>query len=224
MKINHWPLNERPREKLINLSAKALSNAELIAILIQCGTKDQTALDVARGLLTQFVTLKKIREAPAEKMLTIPGIGKAKYAIIRAALELGRRCIHENTIIGETINNSNSAKRFLIAELSEETREIFACLFLNNRNQVLAFDKLFLGTIAEAAVYPREIVRQGLAHNAAKIILSHNHPSGNPNPSQADKETTVIIQKALSLVDIKVIDHIVVSQLEVFSFADAGWL
>lgn len=224
MKINHWPLNERPREKLINHSAKALSNAELIAILIQCGTKDQTALDVARGLLTQFITLKKIREAPAEKMLTVPGIGKAKYAIIRAALELGRRCIHENTIIGEKISNSTIAKRFLIAELGEETREIFACLFLNNRNQVLAFDKLFLGTITEAAVYPREIVRQGLAHNAAKIILSHNHPSGNPNPSQADKETTVIIQKALSLVDIKVIDHIIVSQLEVFSFADAGWL
>lgn len=224
MKINDWPLTERPREKLLSASAQALSNAELIAILIQCGTQHNTALDVARALLKKFSSLKKLREAPIEEVLKIAGIGKAKYAILRAALELGRRCINENTIVGHKISNSADAKNFLIAELSEQTREIFACIFLNNQNQVLAFDQMFLGTVTEAAVYPREIVRKGLAHNAVKVILSHNHPSGNPNPSQADKQTTIIIQQALGLVDIKVIDHIIISQHEVFSFADAGWL
>jgi DNA repair protein RadC len=224
MKINNWPIAERPREKLLILGAQALSHAELIAILLQCGTQGKTAVDIARELLTNFGSLKKLREAPIELVLQTSGIGKAKYALLRAALELGRRCLSESVIVGTTIKNSNDSKLFLTAQLREQTREIFACLFLNTRNQILAFEKLFLGTLAETAVYPREIVKHALAHNAAKVILSHNHPSGDPSPSNADQESTTIIKKALALIDVTVIDHIIIGQQENFSFSDAGWI
>lgn len=224
MKIPCWPSAERPREKLLAQGAKSLSHAELLAILLQSGTANKTAVDVARELLTQFGSLKKLREAPALLILRIAGIGKAKYTLLRAAFELGKRCLEEEVSIGEKISSIQASQRFLAARLSEQTREIFACLFLNMKNQVLAFEELFLGTLTEANVYPREIVKRGLAHNAAKVILSHNHPSGNPTPSQADRETTRVLQQALALVDIQVLDHIIIGQKEYFSFAAAGWL
>ena len=224
MKMTHWPLADRPREKLFAHGAKLLTDAELIAILLQFGTKGKTALDLARELLYLFGGLKKLLQANPQQFYQVPGLGKAKYASLKAALELGKRYADENIQIGEKLNNSRATQRFLASKLREQTREIFACLFLNNQNHILAFEELFQGSLTEASVYPREIVKRGLAHNAAKIILTHNHPSGNPAPSQADRELTQQLKEALALVDIQIIDHIIIGQKENFSFAEAAWV
>jgi DNA repair protein RadC len=224
MKITQWSLPERPREKLLIQGVKALSEAELLAILLQVGAAGKTALDLARELLALSGGLKKLPQINPELLYQITGMGKAKYAIVRAALELGRRCLEEEIQIGEKFGSSQAAQRFLAARLREQTREVFACLFLNLQNRLIAFEELFQGSLTQANVYPREVIKRGLAHNAAKIILSHNHPSGNPAPSAADKETTQQLKQALALVDIQVIDHIIIGQQENFSFAEAGWV
>jgi len=224
MKITQWPLSDRPREKFFAQGVQALTDAELIAILLQFGTRGKTAVDLARELLYRFGGLKKLLQTQPQQLYQLPGLGKAKYAILRAALELGKRCTDENLQIGEKLNSSQVTKRFLSSRLREQTREIFACLFLNHHFQVLAFEELFQGSLTEANVYPREVVKSGLAHNAAKIILAHNHPSGNPAPSQADKELTALLKRALALVDIQVLDHIIIGQNDHFSFAEAGWV
>lgn len=222
MKITLWPLTERPREKLFRYGVKALTDAELVAILLRLGTKGKTALDLARELLAQYGSLKKLLDAHPHHLAQLSGIGKAKCAILKAALELGYRCLEDGTQIGEKLASSLATQRYLAARLRAHTREVFACLFLTNHHQIIAFEELFQGTLTEANVYPREIVKTALAHNAAKVILAHNHPSGNPNPSQADKDITRHVKKILALVDIQVIDHIIIGQQENYSFAEAG--
>lgn len=151
-------------------------------------------------------------------------MGKAKYATLLAALELGKRCLEEESQLGEKLNNSKTTQGFLAAKLRSQPQEVFACLFLNNQNRILAFEELFHGSLSETAVYPREIIKRALAHNAAKIILSHNHPSGNPTPSHADKITTQHLKQALALVEIQILDHIIIGEQENFSFAEKGWI
>lgn len=222
MTIRNWPLSERPREKLLTLGPKYLSDAELLAIFFRTGIRGKTAIDIARELLNELGGLKQLLNANQQFFYQKPGIGKAKLAFLKAALELGRRYQEETIEIGSALTDSQATKRVVASRLRDYQHEVFACLFLNNQHQIICFEELFQGTLTEASVYPREVVKRSLAHNAAKIILAHNHPSGNPTPSQADQDMTRLLKEALALVDIQVIDHIVVGKKESFSFAETG--
>jgi DNA repair protein RadC len=225
MTINKWPATERPREKLLALGAKYLTNAELIAIFLRTGIRGKTAVDLSRELLTESGSLKTLfNTEPQHLFYKKPGLGKAKYAMLKAAIELGRRYLEEEVIVGKALNNSMATKRFITHRLRDYTHEVFACLFLNTHHNILAFEELFHGTLTEASVYPREVVKHCLAHNAAKVIFAHNHPSGKAEPSQSDCNLTQLLKEALQLIDIKVIDHIIVGHKECFSFAESGLL
>lgn len=222
MTISSWPLNERPREKLLNLGPNSLSDAELLAIFLRTGIRGKTALDLARELLTEFGTLKNLLAASPPFFCQKPGLGKAKFAILKAALELGRRYAEQTIEKGETLRNSEVTKRFLMGRLQAYSHEVFACLFLDNQNRLLSFEELFQGTLSEATIYPREVVKRCLYHNAAKVILAHNHPSGNPQPSHADGEMTQLLKETLALIDVQIVDHIIVGNQDNFSFAESG--
>ena len=152
------------------------------------------------------------------------GIGKAKYTVLKAALELGKRYREENIAIGQTLNHCNRVKTFLKERLEDRDNEVFACIFMDNHFRLICFEELFQGTIHSAPIYPREIVKRGLFHNAAKLILAHNHPSGMASPSAEDSDVTQIIKQTLALVDIDVVDHIIIGRAQYFSFAEAGLL
>lgn len=222
MTITAWPLAERPREKLLNQGAHYLSDAELLAIFLRTGIKGKTALDIARELLVEYGNLRKLFNTAPHLLCQTVGLGRAKYAMLKAAIELGRRYLEEGVQVGEVLNDSHLTKRFLINRLQDYSQEVFACLFLDNGHRLICFEILFYGTINEASVYPREVVKRGLAHNAAKMILAHNHPSGNAYPSQADKELTRLLREVLAVVDIQVIDHMVIGNKECTSFAEIG--
>lgn len=224
MKIKLWPYEDRPREKLLTSGAKSLTDAELIAILLGAGTRKKTALDLAHELLYSCGDLKGIGQAFPSHLSTISGLGKAKYAVLMAALELGKRANAEIIQVGEKVSTPNAVKSFLASKLQNLTQEIFVCLFLNTQNRVICLEKLFSGSLTETSVYPREVVKRALTHNAAKVILAHNHPSGHTQPSQADKEVTHILQRALTLIEVKVIDHIIIGKNESFSFAEHGYI
>ena len=224
MPISDWPKEDRPREKLLYHGASALTDAELIAIFLQSGLRGKSALDIAKELLKEFGGLKKLLQTPAATLIKKRGVGQAKYAAIQAAAELGRRSLSENISPGTILNSSRLSQKFLSDKLRHYQNEVFACLFLDNHFRLLGYEELFRGTINEANIYPRELVRRGLAHNAAKIILAHNHPSGQAAPSPADKDVTQVIRQAMSLIDIEVVDHIIVGHVENFSFAEARLL
>ncbi|RDI44589.1 RadC family protein [Aquicella lusitana] len=224
MRITDWPHEDRPREKLLAHGAEALTDAELIAIFIKTGTRGKTALDLAKEILTEYGGLKKLLRTQAALLTQKQGLGRAKYAALKAAAELGKRYLGEALSIGEVLNNSRAVQCFLADRLRDYANEVFACLYMDNHFRLLSFEELFHGTVNEAAVYPREIVRRGLAHNACKAILAHNHPSGLPRPSTADKEVTLVIRQALALVDIHLVDHIIIGHSAHFSFAEAGLL
>jgi DNA repair protein RadC len=224
MAITNWPAEERPREKLLLRGAKNLSDAELLAIFLHTGTRGKTALDMARELLSEAGSLKKLLNSSAENLCRTLGFGKAKYAALKAAIELGQRYLDETVKIGEPLNSSSAAKRFLSQRLKDYPHEVFACLFLNSHHRLLGFEELFHGTINESNVYPREVVKRGLAYNAAKIILAHNHPSGNTTPSQADCDITLLLKQTLALVEIKVIDHIIVGHNDCLSLVESGYI
>ena len=218
------PKNERPREKLLSRGEKNLSEAELIAILLRTGTRGKTSLDLARELLIEQGGLKKLLNTPLHIIEKTRGMGKTKFLLLKAAMELGRRYLQENIEPGEILNNSERTKKFLASRLREYSQEVFACLFLNTHHRVLAFEKLFFGSLTETGVYPREIIKRAIAHNAAKIILTHNHPSGNPQPSQADHDITEILKQSTAWIDIQIIDHIIIGDPEIFSFVENGCL
>lgn len=222
MSIIHWPKEDRPREKLLNRGEQTLTDAELIAILLKTGIRGKTALDLAKELLVEHESLKNMMRLPLAHFSLKKGIGAAKYVTLKAALELGRRCQSEKIFKGEALNSSEKTQKFLAQQLGKHHNEVFACLFMDNHFRLIHFEELFYGTIHSANIYPREIVRRALMLNAAKIILAHNHPSGIPTPSTADKEVTQLIQQALSLIDVDVVDHIIIGNPENFSFAEMG--
>lgn len=222
MPMTDWPKEDRPREKLLHKGAAVLTDAELVAIFLQTGTRGKTALDLARELLTEQQDLKKLIDSPAGLLQSKTGVGLAKYARLQAAIELGRRYFSTQIHPGDVLNSSRVTQAFLADRMRHYPNEVFACLFLDTQLRLISFEELFHGTINEASVYPREIVRRGLLLNAAKIIIAHNHPSGRAEPSQADREVTLLVQKALELVDIRLIDHIIVGNPDHFSFATAG--
>lgn len=224
MAIHHWPAGERPREKLLERGAAALSDAELLAIFLRTGVAGRSAVDLARALLDDFGGLRPLLAADREGFCARPGLGAAKFAQLQAVLEMGRRHLGEELARGEALTSSAATRRYLCAQLRDRAHEVFACLFLDNRHRVIAFDELFRGTIDGASVYPREVVKAALRHNAAAVILAHNHPSGVTEPSRADTRLTERLREALGLVDIRVLDHVVVGEGEPVSFAERGLL
>ncbi|MCC7413457.1 MAG: DNA repair protein RadC [Gammaproteobacteria bacterium] len=222
MSIREWPAAERPREKLLSRGCAALSDAELIAILLRTGVRGRTAVDLARDLLARFGGLRQVLEAPREEFCALAGGGAAKFVQLQACIELARRCLEAKLARGDAIASPDDTRRFLGARLRAHGREVFACMFLDNRHRVIAFEELFYGTIDSATVHPREIVKRALALNAAALILAHNHPSGVAEPSRADAALTARVKTALELVDIRVLDHFVVGDGEVVSLAERG--
>ena len=224
MSLSDWPPGERPREKLLSRGASALSEAELLAILLQTGTAGRSALDVARALLEEFRTLRGLLTAERRAVVGVRGLGDARYALLQAALELARRHYAELMQAGPALANPRATREFLRARLRDRDHEVFCCLFLDNRHRVICFEEVFRGTLDGASVHPRDVVKLALARNAAAVILAHNHPSGVAEPSQADELITARLRDALGLVDIRVLDHIVVGDAACVSFAERGLL
>lgn len=224
MTISNWPVNERPREKLLDRGANTLSDAELLAIFLRTGISGKTAVDLARELLVQFGDLRGLLSASYNEIKEIKGLGPGKYVLLLAALELGRRHMECRLRRQGPLNSPLTTRQYLQAKIADYPHEVFACLFLDNRHRVICFEELFNGTIDGASVYPREVVKRALRHNAAALILCHNHPSGIAEPSQADRHITRRLVDALALVDIRVLDHIVIGDGQAVSFAERGLL
>ncbi len=224
MAITDWPAAERPRERLLQQGPEALSDAELLAIFLRTGVAGKSAVDVARELLARFGGLRELLNASREALCQAPGLGAAKYAQLQAALEIGRRHLNEKLVRGAALNSSLDTKHYLQAQLRDRQSEVFCCLFLDNRHRVLAFEELFRGTLNGTAVYPREIVKRALKLNAGAVILAHNHPSGVAEPSRADELLTSRLKEALTLVDVRLLDHLIVGDGETVSFSERGLL
>jgi len=222
MSIRHWPPGERPREKLLERGAQALSDAELVALLLGSGTRGCSALELARGLLTDFGSLRDLLSAQAPRCLALRGMGPARYAILQAAVELARRHFRETLRLGPALAAPETTRTFLLAQLRDRPYEVFCCLYLDNRHRLIAFEELFRGTIDRAGVHPREVLRQTLAHNAAAVMFAHNHPSGVLEPSAADELITRRLKEALALVDVRVLDHFIIGDGQCFSFCEHG--
>ncbi|NII10594.1 DNA repair protein RadC [Oleiagrimonas sp. C23AA] len=220
MSIQHWPEGERPREKLLSRGAGALSDAELIAVLLGSGVRGKDAVALGRELLAAHGGLAALLASDAPPQAT--GLGPAKRARLGAALELARRTLAEPLQRGPGLGGPADSAAFLKAQLQHRPYEVFTCLYLDNRHRVLAFEELFRGTIDSASVHPREVVRACLAHNAAAVIFAHNHPSGVAEPSAADRDITQTLRRALELVGVRVLDHLVVGAAAPVSMAERG--
>jgi len=222
MKIMDWPEEERPREKLLERGASALSDAELLAIFLRTGIPGKTAVDLARDLLNRFGSLRALLNADLKQFCEAPGLGKAKFAHLQASVEMTRRHFSETLQRGNVLKNPKQTQNFLMAHLRDYSFEVFSCLYLDNRHRVIQFEELFRGTINGASVHPREVVKKALGHNAAAVIFAHNHPSGMAEPSMADQKITRQLTDALALVDVRVLDHVVVGDGITVSFAEQG--
>ena len=222
MSIKSWPKNEQPREKLLHHGPEILSDAELLAIFLRTGIRGKSAIELARELISKFGNLARLLNANKNEFCKVPGLGPAKYAALQAIVEMTKRSHWANLTDSRQLSSPNEARDFLVTEYQHCPHEVFSCLFLDNKHRIISFKKLFRGTIDSAAVYPREVVLQALAENAAAVIFSHNHPSGDPQPSQADISMTEKLQNALQLVEIRVLDHLIVSRKKCFSLAEHG--
>lgn len=224
MPISDWPEDERPRERLLRSGAGVLTDAELLAIFLRTGVRGQSAVDLARALLQKFGGLNQLFAAQRAQFESVSGMGDAKFAQLQAVIEMGRRVLKEDLAIRTSLASPQAVKDYLCLSLGSLEHEVFMVLFMDARNRLLAADQLFRGTLTQTSVYPREVVKLALAHNAAAVILAHNHPSGAPEPSQADRFLTESLKQALALVDVKVLDHIIVAARQATSFAERGWL
>lgn len=224
MAINDWPVEQRPRERLIRHGAAALSDAELLAVFLRIGVTGKSAVDLARDMLAHFGSLNRLFAAPLADFSALNGLGPAKFSQLQAVLELARRALAEELRAGALLDSPQAVKQYLQLLLAGKAHESFAVLFLDVKNRLIACEELFRGTLTHASVYPREVVKAALAHNAAAILLAHNHPSGSPQPSAADHTLTGTLKQALALVDIRVLDHFIVAGHQVHSFAEHGQL
>jgi len=224
VRILDWPAAERPREKLLERGAASLSDAELLAIFLRTGVAGCSAVDLARRLLVEFGSLRALLEADLDAFCLRHGLGPAKFAQLQAVLEMGRRHLAQDMDRGPALESPQAVRDFLKARLRHEPHEVFACLFMDNRHRMLAFEVLFHGSIDSASVYPRQIVKRALAHNAAALILAHNHPSGICEPSHSDRLLTRRIIEALALIDVRVLDHFIVGDGAPQSMAELGLL
>jgi|SRR5579883_960473 len=222
MAIHDWPATERPREKLLERGAAALSDAELLAILLRTGTGGESALDLARRALSRFQSLRRLFEADRASFCAERGLGPARYAELQAAVEIARRQFAETLRTGPLLAHPRATREFLTARLKHLEHEVFCCLCLDKRHRLLHFEELFRGTIDGASVHPREIVKLALRHNAAALIVAHNHPSGVAEPSAADELITGRVRDALALIDVRLLDHIIIGDGTSVSLAERG--
>ena len=222
MAITDWPEAERPREKLLLQGAASLSDGELLAIFLRTGVKGLSAVDLARQLLLKFGGLRSLIRADQQTFCQEWGLGPAKYVQLQAVIEISLRCQAEKLQRDSALTSPDLVREYLQHQLSDRSREVFACLLLDSQHRVICFEELFKGTIDSAAVHPREVVKLALMHNAAAMILAHNHPSGVAEPSQADQSITLRIREALQLVDIRLLDHMVVGAGVTVSLAERG--
>jgi DNA repair protein RadC len=223
-KIPDWPEDERPRERLIRYGADALSDAELLAIILRTGNGRATALDLAREILKTYPGLRHLDSQPIQNLTALKGIGTAKACQIKAALELSKRLVQEKWRTTERIQCSDDAFHYVRLRMRDLPREVFRVLFLTNRHDIIEDLELFRGSLTESVVSSREIILQAVRTNAAAVILVHNHPSGEVSPSPEDRQITSKIVQACRFVDIHVLDHIIVGKDQFFSFADQGLL
>jgi DNA repair protein RadC len=224
MHIRDWPAGERPREKLLARGATALSDAELLALFLGSGLRGGDAVDTARALLAAHGPLRALLDRSPAALAALPGLGPARACTLAAALELGDRRLAGELARGEALTDPQAAGRYFARRLRHQPREVFAALFLDTRHRALAFEELFRGTVDGAEVHPREVARLALAHNASAVIVGHNHPSGNPEPSAADHAVTARLKQALALVDIRLLDHVIVGDGPPVSLAGRGWV
>lgn len=226
MAISDWPEHERPRERLLKLGPEALSDAELLAIFLRVGIKGKSAVDLARELLAHFGNnLPRLAEATLKEIAAVPGMGPAKAVQLKASLELARRALSAEMSGRDLMSSPTAVRDWLKLKLGGLGYEVFGALWLDSKNRLIAWEELFKGTLSQTSVYPREVVKRALAHNAAAVLLCHNHPSGVAEPSQADELLTQNLKQALALVDVRVLDHFIVAgSAKPLSFAERGLL
>jgi len=224
MSLGRWPRSERPRERLLGSGPASLSDGELLAVLLGTGVRGENAAELARRLLDDSGGLAALLGASAAELGRLRGLGPARAARLAAALELGRRYLEAPQDPRSPLAAPVDAARFFKARLLDLPHEVFCCLFLDTRHRLIRYEELFRGTIDGATVYPREVVKRALAHNASAVIVGHNHPSGVSEPSEADRNITLKLAKALALVEIRLLDHVVVSRGGHVSLAERGWL
>lgn len=224
MTITNWPTDDRPREKLLLKGPAALSDAELLAIFLRTGVTGKSAVDLARELLNKFGSLSQLFAASQEDFCSILGLGPAKYVQLKAVFEMTRRGLQEQLTSRSILSSPDAVKDFLKLFLHGKQEEVFVAIFLDVQNRVIAVEELFTGTLTQTSVYPREVVKRVLHFNAAAIIFAHNHPSGNTEPSEADKTITDILKRALRLIDVNVLDHFIVAGSAITSFSERGLL
>lgn len=226
MSITDWPLAERPRERLLRHGPQALSDAELLAIYLRVGVRGKSAVDLARDLLKRFDGhLSRLAEASLRELASVSGIGLAKAAQLKASFELSRRALSQELAQRDTLSAPGAVRDWLRLKLASQPREIFMALWLDAQNRLLIAEELFTGSLTQTSVYPREVVKIALAHNAAAVILAHNHPSGIAEPSRADEMLTRSLKEALAMVDVRLLDHFIVAGNQLpLSFAERGLL
>lgn len=224
MAITDWPHDDRPREKVLRKGAEVLSDAELVAIFLRTGIKGKSAVDLAREALSRFGSLSALLAADIAALTASPGLGTAKYVQLQAVLEIARRALRERLDRGSVLSSPQAVRDYLRLMLQDRPHEVFGVVFLDAQNRVLAVEELFRGTLTQTSVYPREVVKRALAHNAAAAIFAHNHPSGVAEPSRSDEALTIALRQALALVDVRVLDHFVIGGGMAMSFAERGLL
>lgn len=224
MAISDWPAAERPREKLIELGAEALSDAELLAIFLRVGVVGKSAVDLARDLLNQFGSLNGIFAATEQALSQVHGIGTSKYVQLQAIFEMSRRALTEQLQVRDVLNSPQAVRDYLVLKLGALGKEVFFVLFLDTQNRLLAAEELFSGTLMQTNVYPREVIKRALHHNASAVIFAHNHPTGVVQQSHADEMLTKELQQALQFVDVRVLDHFIVAGNQTLSFKERGLL
>jgi len=224
MAIIDWPENERPREKLLANGAESLSDAELLAIFLRVGVTGKSAVDLARDLLNVFGSLNRIFVANETEISQVYGMGSSKYVQLQAIFEMSRRALAEQMQVQDVINSPQQVRDYLVLKLGYLTQEVFFVMFLDTQHRLITSEEMFSGTLTQTSVYPREVVKRALYHNAAAVIFAHNHPSGLTMQSGADEVLTQDLKKALALVDVRVLDHFIIAGNNTMSFAERGLL
>ncbi len=217
--IKHWPTQDRPREKLLAHGAATLTDTELLAIFLRTGTRGKSAIDLARDLLSHFGGVRQLLNSKAAQFCALKGLGNAKYAQLQAATEIAKRAIQQQLNAGDALTNPKHAVEYLQHRLQNQREETLLAIFLDNQNRVLAIETLAQGSIDQANMHPRQLVQQVLSHHAKSIILAHNHPSGDPTPSQQDRELTDHIRKLLNMIDVQLLDHLIIGHGQYYAFS-----
>lgn len=224
MAIKDWQIDERPREKLLLKGAESLSDSELLAIFLRTGTKEKSAIDLARELIEKFGSLAGIFSSPPDEVMSWHGVGVAKYVQIVASLEMAKRYLASQMQQTPILNSSQLVKDYLTTQLRHLRREVFAVIFLTNELKLIHFEILFTGGITSCSVCVKEVLRQTLKYGASRIIISHNHPNATATPSKSDMEITDTLAQACSLMDLSLDDHIIVGQDKTISLKEIGKL